>query len=517
MKADLILFNANVLTMDHSFPKAELVAVRNRKILHVTRNEKWKEFKDAHTIVFDCRKRTVLPGFIDAHCHLQAFAESLVNLKLDHSNVKSIQDIQAEIKAVSKHHPPGAWIRLAGYNEFYLNEKRHPSRWDLDQATLLHPVKLTHRSGHAHVVNSLALRLLNISGETPDPPGGLIDRDWQTGEPTGLLYGMGEFLAKLGPPPPHLDLNRGIQLANQKLLSHGITSLQDASPRNGIDRWRILKKWKEDGLLKPRITMMLGIEDIEELQNQSFSSYMGESQLLLRGVKILVHETTGQLYPSQKDLNQMVLKIHQSGLQAVLHAVEKSTIEASCSAVEFALQRFPRSDHRHRIEHCSVCPPSLAKRLAALEIMVVTQPSFIYYNGDRYLRTIPKEQLRYLYPLGTLLKNGVQVASSSDSPIVPINPLIGIYSAISRMAETGEFLSPEENISALEALQMSSIDAARSNFEEGMKGSITPGKLADIVVLNEDPTRVPIDEIRNIEVEMTILDGKVAWNKETSR
>ncbi|MCX5908724.1 MAG: amidohydrolase family protein, partial [Deltaproteobacteria bacterium] len=396
-------------------------------------------------------------------------------------------------------------------------EKRHPSRWNVDQATLLHPVKLTHRSGHAHVLNSLALKLLNISSETPDPPGGLIDRDCQTGEPTGLLYAMGNFLARRVPPLEHRELERGIKLANQELLSHGITSLQDASPRNGIDRWRLFTQWKKEGLLQPRIGMMLGIEALDGLQKQGFSGSMSASQLRLGGVKILVHETTGQLSPSQEDLNQMVLKIHQSGLQAALHAVEESTIEASCSAVEFALHRSPRNDHRHRIEHCSVCPPSLAKRLAALGIMVVTQPSFIYYNGDRYLRAVPDGQRSYLYPLATLLKNGVQVASSSDSPIVPINPLIGVYAASSRMAETGEVLSAEEKITALEALRMGTVYAARSNFEEKMKGSIIPGQFADLVVLSEDPTKVPTLEIRDIKVEMTILDGEVVWNKETSR
>lgn len=517
MKANLILSNANVLTMDPSCPMAEWVAMGNKKFLGIGENAKFGELKDAHTIVLDCKKKTILPGFIDAHCHLHAFAESLINLNLDRSNVKSIHDIQAVIKNAFLHLPPGSWIRAAGYNEFHLVEKRHPSRWDVDQATLLHPVKLTHRSGHAHVLNSFALRLLNISKETPDPPSGMIDRELQTGKPTGLLYGMGEFLAKHVPPLEQRDLERGIKLANQKLLSHGITSLQDASPRNGIDRWRMYAQWKKGGFLKPRIGMMLGIEAIDELRNQGFSASMSESLLRWGAVKIIVHETTGQLSPSQEDLNQMVLKIHQSGLQAALHAVEESTIEASCSAVEFALQRSPRSDHRHRIEHCSVCPPPLAKRLAALGIMVVTQPSFIYYNGDRYLRTVPNGQRSYLYPLATLLKNGVQVASSSDCPIVPINPLIGVYAASSRMAETGEILSPEEKITALEALRMGTVYAARSNFEEKMKGSIIPGQFADLVVLSEDPTKVPTLEIRDIEVEMTILDGEVVWNKETSR
>ena len=230
-------------------------------------------------------------------------------------------------------------------------------------------------------------------------------------------------------------------------------------------------------------------------------------------MKIILDETTGHLQPAQSELNEMVLRIHQAGFQACLHAVEEKTVEAACSAIEYALQKLPKSDHRHRIEHCSVCPPSLAKRLAALGIMVVTQPSFIYYSGDRYLQTVPAEELKHLYPIRTLLKSGVKVAASSDCPIAPANPLIGIYAATSRMTETGETVLPEEKITPEEALRMYGENAARATFEEGMKGSISPGKLADLVVLNGDPTKVPINEIKDLEVEMTILNGEIVWEK----
>ncbi len=512
MKADLILFNAKVLTMDPSNPKAELVAVKDKKILGIGENDILRELQGKYTVVIDCANKTILPGFTDAHCHLQAFAESLVNLNLDPSaGTKSIMDIQAKVKDVSRNLAPGTWIRAGGYNEFHLAEKRHPSRWDLDQATQVHPVKLTHRSGRAHALSSLALRRMNISKETPDPPDGLIDRDWQSGEPTGVLYGMGEFLAKRMPPLDYRDMERGIKLANQELLSHGITSLQDASPRNGIERWRLFERWKRDEIVKPRLSMMLAIEAFNKFRKQDFSISLSEELLRLGGVKVIVHETTGELSPSQGDLNQTILKIHQSGRQAIIHAVEESTIEAACSAIEFAFQRSPRDDHRHRIEHCSVCPPWLAKRLAASGITVVTQPGFIYPHGERYLATVPPEQLKYLYPLATLIRNGVQVACGSDCPMAPINPFIGIYSAVSRMAGNGEILSPEEKIPPLEAVRMYSLYAARSNFEDHKKGSITRGKLADLVVLNEDPTQVPVAEIKDIAVEMTFLDGELVW------
>ena len=512
--SDLIILNGNVITMDPVFPMAQLVAIKNSEILAVSKDDRLKELRQKNTEVINCNGKTVLPGFVDAHCHLHGFAERLVTLNLDPRNyVRSIPDIQDKIRELSKDLPSGTWMRGGGYNEFYLAEKRHPTRWDLDLASSIHPIKLTHRSGHAHVLNSLALKLLNISKETVGPIDGLIDRDHETGEPTGILYGMGDHLAKLIPPMDNGHLDRGIKLVNQELCSLGITSTCDASSRNNLMRWKMFQRWKESGLLKSRVCMTLGVEGYDEYQRHPFSTHVDRNQLTIRGVKIILHETTGQLSPGQEELNGMVLDIHRSGLQAILHAIEEKNIDAACNAIEFALKKFPRPDHRHRIEHCSVCTPSLAKRIDSLGIMVVTQPSFIYYNGERYLKTIPNSQLKYLYPTSTLIKNGVKVAGSSDCPVVSPNPIIGIYSAISRRTEGGEFVLPEERITPLEALKMFTDYAAKATLEEKIKGSITPGKLADLVVLSGDPTQLPVDEIKEIEVLMTILNGEVVWNK----
>jgi hypothetical protein len=512
--ADIILFNANVLTMDPLHPKADGVAIKDGKILSVATNDDLKKWKRKKTITIDCNGKTVLAGFIDAHCHLHALAESYVTLNLDpHHHVRSISDIQTKIKTSSQKLPSGTWIRGRGYNEFYLAEKRHPNRWDLDQVTSSHPIKLTHRTGHAHVVNSLALKMVGISNETPDPSDGLIDRDIKTGEPTGVLYRMGDFLSRKIPPLENQELDRGMKIANNELLSMGITSIQDASSHNGIEQGKMFCRWKEKGLLKPRVTMMLGSESFSAYRRKDFETQMDKSQLRLAGVKIILDETTGHLSPDQAELNEMVFRIHQSGFQACLHAVEENTVEAACSAIEYALKKLPKSDHRHRIEHCSVCSPPLAKKLAALGIIVVTQPSFIYYSGDRYLRTVPAEELKHLYPIRTLLESGVKVAASSDCPIAPPNPLMGIYAATSRKTETGEAVLSEEKITPEEALRMYGENAARTTFEEMMKGSISPGKLADLVVLNNDPTTAPIDEIKDIKVEMTILDGEIVWER----
>jgi len=513
MTADLVLYNANVVTLDSNCPRAQLVAVRGGKVLVVANNEALAELRGPETTVIDCHGQTVLPGFNDAHCHLVALAKSLISLNVSPAKVRCILDIQKEIKKLARNLPQGSWIRADGYNEFYLAEKRHPTRWDLDKASPVHPVKLTHRSGHAHVLNSLALALVGISKETPEPPGGIIERDLETGEPNGMLYDMGYFLGKRVPPLSDSELERGINLANQELLSLGITSIQDASPENDFQRWQMFKQWKGEGSLKCRLSLMLGVEGFNRYQKEGLPPDLSGSGSHLGGVKIVLQETTGQLSPSWEELEQIVPRIHQSGLQVAFHAVEETTVEAACSILKQILRKSPRPDHRHRIEHCSVCRPEMAKRLASLNAVVVTQPAFIYYNGDRYLQTVPESQLKHLYPFATLLQAGVKVAAGSDCPVVPPNPLIGIYAAISRRTETGEAVLPQESVSQLEALRMYTLNAAYSSFEEAVKGSITPGKFADLVVLSDDPGKVPIEEVKDLQVEMTIIDGEVVYRK----
>ena len=209
----------------------------------------------------------------------------------------------------------------------------------------------------------------------------------------------------------------------------------------------------------------------------------------------------------------MVLEIHMTGLQVAIHAITKKAIEAACTAIEYAVKRKPEIEHRHRIEHCAICPPSLAKRIASLGIIVVTQPPFIHYNGERYRHTVPEEQLAYLYPIRALQQHGIHVAASSDCPIVPPDPLTGIYAAVTRKDETGNVVGENERIPLTDALGLYTRNAARAMFEESLKGTITPGKLADLVVLNADPTRLTPDELKELKVEMTLIGGRVVWQR----
>jgi hypothetical protein len=257
--------------------------------------------------------------------------------------------------------------------------------------------------------------------------------------------------------------------------------------------------------------MLLGANFSELDETDEYRNAPGANDPRITGIKIILDETTGALQPAQSELNEIVMKAHQKGFQVAIHAIEQTAVESACSAIGNALQHFPRADPRHRIEHCSVCDPVLAKRLASLGVIVVTQPAFIYYSGDRYLKTVPRQDLAYLYPLKTLMKNGVSVAASSDSPIDPPNPLIGLYSSVTRRSETGQVVTGEQAVTPWAALGMYTHHAARATFEEGIKGSIAPGKAADLIMLSDDPTRVPVQEIRNIKVEMTMIGGDIVW------
>jgi predicted amidohydrolase YtcJ len=502
--ADLILHNATVITPDTVLPPGYMVAIRHGMIVSISKEDDIDTFRGPLTEVIDCQGMTVLPGFNDAHCHAIGFAERFLSVNLKFNAMLSISDIVKQVQEASQTIPEGNWITVRGYNMFYLTDKRHPNRWDLDKATLRHPVKLMHRTGHMHVLNSLALKLAGITRYTEEPPGSIIERDLETGEPSGVLHNMGGYLAKMTPSLTDSDMEHGAKLASERLLSLGITSVQDASVRNDIHRWELFQRLKKKGLFKPRVTMMFGVDSFAQYNRQGLSPRSSDNQLRLGGVKIIIHEVTGELTPPQNELNKKVLGLHRSGHQVVLHAIEENTLDAACN---------PRHGHRHRIEHCSVCTYEMVKRLKKLKVAVTTQPSFIFYNGERYLGTVPDTQLAHLYPIGRLMKAGIVVAGSSDCPVIPPDPLAGIYAALSRKTEKGRRLLEKECISPIEAIRMYTRNAAYVNFEDTVKGLIAPGYVADIIVLDGNPVELAPEEILKLSVRLTVLDGKIVWRK----
>jgi predicted amidohydrolase YtcJ len=512
MSADLVLTNANVITMNPSQPTAGLVAIKGKKIWLVGDNDQLGEVRGAKTKLIDCGGRTVVPGFNDAHCHIFSFIIKLGSIDLSPPAISSIADIKAAIRNRAWNTPAGNWITASDYNEFYLAEKRHPNRRDLDEVAPEHPVVLYHRSLHACVLNSLALAMAGITSQTPEPPGAIIERELDGGQPSGRLFEMVRYIrGQVLPPLSDEELAEGMAVASRHYLSMGITSLQEASANNDYKRWLTLKRFQDNGQLKGRVAMLFGFDALAQFQERGLEFGAGDERLRLGGVKVLVNETTGRLQPPPEELNRQALESHRAGFQLAIHCIEPGTVAAAITALEYVDGQLSLAGRRHRLEHCSECPPELLERLVKLKAAVVTQPPFLYSSGERYIATVPPERQRWLYRIKSFLDAGLTVAGSSDSPIAPDNPLLGIYAAVTRRAKSGQEVLPEEAISAEQALAMYTINAAYASFEENIKGAIAPGELADMVILSADPLKALPELIKDIKVEMTILDGRVVW------
>jgi predicted amidohydrolase YtcJ len=500
--ADIVLKNVNVITMDGNRPLAALVAISGDTITFAGLESELESVTGAKTKVIDGNGRTVLPGFNDAHLHFFSLVQKLLSIDLGPPAVSSIADIKEAIRGKAANTPPGTWLRGTNYNEFYLAEKRCPTRWDIDEAAPDHPVFLSHRSLHACVLNSLALELVGIHRDTEEPPGARIERDLDTGEPNGILVDMPSVM----PPFTQAEFEEGVRLADRELLAHGITSFQDATYKNSPERWQTVRRWQENGKLRSRVNMMTGPETRHRFQEAGMVTGAGDNRLQLGAVKLLL-----AVRPDQEEVNRLALGAHEAGFQLAFHAIAESTVAAATAALEYVNQKSPTAGRRHRIEHCGECPPYLLERLKRLGSVIVTHPASLYYSGERYLATVPESQLLWLYRVRSPLENGMVVAAASDAPVTPVNPLVGIYGAVTRRAASGQVLLPEERIPAAQALALYTVNAANASFEENIKGSIMPGKLADMVILSDDPTRVPPEKIKDIKVEMTIIGGEVVW------
>lgn len=519
MTADLLLTNARILTLNPLQPLAEAVAVRGETILAVGNSDDLETISGPTTRVIDCQGQTLMPGFVDSHCHLLALASSLTGVNCGEETVPGIGDLQRIIRSQAKQTPPGEWIRGHGYDDLSFLEKRHPTRWDLDEATTQHPVRINHRSGHATVLNSRGLALAGVDQNTPDPVDGVIHRDPNTGEPTGLLFEMAGFLRKrLGPRPDQPD--QSIGALNQKLLECGITSVQDAGPHNELARWTVFRDLVDSGKLLSRMTMMAGAKHLEEFTANGMGCGFGDNRLRLGHAKIMLTLTTGELNPPLPELKALVSRCHRRGFPVAIHAVEIEAVIAAATVLgdeRLILDCENSAAIGDRIEHCSECPSDVLSVVKASGATVVTQPGFIYWNGDRYLIRVEPELLPNLYAIDSLRDAGVPVAFSSDAPVIDPNPWHGIYSAVTGYTRLGARLPEPEaknlrsGTSVLEALRMYSIGGACSEGTQQVKGNIVAGKLADLILVDADPTQTDKSDLKDIKTVLTIIGGSVVW------
>ena len=530
---DLLLTNATVASMRPSRPPDEAVAIIGERIAWVGSAADARRELGPIGRTIDLGGATVLPGFIDAHNHLILLGHWLNQVDCSASAVRSIPDIVDAIAARSRTVPAGTWIEGHGYDDTRLAERRHPSRTDLDAATPDHPVLIHHISGHMSVVNSRGLELAGIGHGTPDPVGGRVDRDPSSWEPTGLLQEQAQTLL----PVPFTPQEPGTLLESLRsggvaYLEAGVTSSHEAGIFSPPELGAFQTAWAE-GWLAQRTYLMFRIDFVPWIEALGLQGGFGDARLRFGALKLvadgsLIGRTAavsepflddpaprniGMLTIPPDELHDLISRGHGLGWQMAVHAIGDRAIETTLDGFERAMARLPRPDPRHRIEHCGVLRPDLIRRIGQLGVIPVSQPPFITEFGDGFLRHLGHARCQLTYPLRAFLKAGIPVAGSSDSPVSSHRPLLGIQAAVTERTADGAEFAPAERLTAEEAIRMYTIHAAHASFDERDKGTIEPGKLADLVVLGHDPMTVAPESIASIPVLATVVGGVFVYER----
>lgn len=531
MTIDLLLTNANVLTMDPAKPAASAVGISGERIVWVGDADDVRTHLSGVERTLDLNGATVLPGFNDAHHHLLLLGHWLSQINCSFPTVRSIADILAAVGERAAVTPEGEWIEGRGYDDNKLAERRHLTRWDLDRVAPNHPVSIRNASGHMSVINSRALELSGITRATEAPFGGTIHIDPATDEPSGLLQEQAQRLVPLSfIPEDPATLRRCLEVASQAYLAAGITSSQEAgifsTPEFGVYQ----RAWAA-GELPLRTYLMIRTNFLDALETLGISTGFGDDRLRIGCLKImsdgsLIGRTAAVSEPfledpnpnnlglemmPQAELDETIWRGHRAGWQVAIHAIGDRGIEMCLDGYERALARLPRTDHRHRLEHCGILRPDLIRRIKELGVIPVGQPPFIYEFGDGFLRHLGRERAQLTYALKTVLDAGIPLAGSSDSPVSSYQPLIGIKVAVTERTATGTEFAPNEAISVEEAISLYTSRAAYASFDEARKGTVTAGKLADFVVLGADPRAADPDQLDTIPVQATISGGRVVY------
>jgi len=521
LEPTLAILNANIFTLNPKQPKAQALAIYEGKIVAVGSNQEIHMHIGKNTKITDAKNKTIVPGFVDCHVHMTGFGHSPQSLEL--RDVKSIREMQQKLREHARKNPEKSWIIGGRWDQEKFIEKRYPTRWDLDKAVSDKPVLLQRVCGHLAVVNSKALALAGITKNTL-VEGGKVDLDETTGELNGILRENAvDLIWNVIPKPSIKELEDACLLACRKAAEAGLTGVHWilGSP----DEVSILQKLNSEGKLPIRVYLGISVDYLDELIALGIISGFGNDMLKIGFVKILADgslgartaalkepysdkpETSGMMLYTQKTLNRLIQKAHNAGLQLAVHAIGDKAVETVLDAFEKAQKRFPRKNCRHRIEHCSVLSQKLIKRMKRLAIIASVQPHFVV--SDFWVQErVGRARARWVYPFKALMREGLVVASGSDCPVEPINPILGIWAAVVK----ANFR--EENLTVEEALKTYTVNAAYASFEENKKGTIEKGKYADLTVLSANPFSTNPDKIKDIVIEMTIVNGKIVYARE---
>lgn len=524
--ADLVLLNGKIITVDAKDTITEAVAVKDGIIIKVGTNDEVQPFIGSDTEILDLNGKTVTPGLIDSHTHLIYYGQienDYVNLRPP--EVTSIADIVSKVAERVSQISPGEWVIGDGF--FKLTDVRLPTRWDLDSVSPDNPVFLNSIGGHFGTANSKALEIAGIDKDTPNPVGGVIGKDPNTGEPTGILWNHPamDLVRKYYPQFTLEDLVEDVKFAQERYISEGVTGFQDVNTRGYI---RLQAYQAAENELKLRGYLLFTIENERdvtislehtELFTGPMLSYIG-NKFLLDGQPPTSY--TYEPHPGTYDLptwdpdtlKSVVKELHRAGHQLAFHVMGDRAIDMALDAIEEALNDTPRPDHRHRLEHVMIPTTEAIERIKRLGVVVSIQPGAIYTGGDIYIKIWGAERVQRLMPLRSFLDAGIPVALGSDFPTVPeLAPQLALWEAVARQTSSGVVIAPQESITIQEALRAHTMGSAYAAFEENIKGSIEEGKFADMVVWSHDLYSIPLGEFKNLKVEITIVGGKIVYRE----
>ena len=533
---ELALVNGVIMRVEPD-ETAEAVAVSNGRISAVGTDAEIRGLTGSKTKTVDLKGRTVLPGFVESHCHPFIAGSAIVSY-VDCSTPpnNSIDDVVKRLSAKAEETEKGKWIRGMGYDDTGISDNRHLTRQDLDRASTEHPITISHISGHLNYANSLALKTVGISKSTPDPEGGKIARD-DNGEPTGVLLEQGVLQLML----PHLpketadDVRRGLKAAAEALLRVGVTSFHDASfgVSFGNLSWKAYIDAYEEAMKSgafPIRVYGLAMAAPAALEPGGYRPTISPERMRVNAIKIISDgsiqgytgllsqpyhdkpDTMGIATTAESKVYELVTAARKQGMQVATHANGDAAIESVLNVYERVLKEHPKEEHRFRLEHCQMTRVYQLYRMAKLGVCASFFNTHVYYWGDRHRdRFIGEERASRISPLASALKKGIKFGLHSDWFVSPVNPIRNIATAVNRLTSSGKLLGPEQRIGVKEAIRAMTIDAAYLGFEEKIKGSIEVGKLGDFVVLSDNPLTVDPAKIADISVEMTIIGGKVEY------
>ena len=500
--------SAEIVLLNGKFPVGDgnstALAVAGEQVVATGNDRDIRRLVTPRTTVLDCDSRTVIPGIVDAHCHILATAAASLWVDCRPSATRDVEEIVDTLRRSAA--SGDGWIRGYGYDDSPVGLGRHLNRYDLDRVSITRPVRVEHRSGHACALNSHALGSVGIDRRTPDPTGGVIARDHE-GEPSGLLLEMGDWLRDRAGGSEDASpgqMEQAIRDFGNRLLAYGITAVTDAGPGNGLDRWRYFQKVTGDGTLPLRLTMMVGFDRLEEMQaaGLGYGATANQGLLAVGHAKIMLTASTGQLRPDPDRLVEMVAHAHELGFPAAIHAVERDAVVAAALAIGDAPPVKGGDGNRipDRIEHCAECPPDVLELVAQSGAVVVPNPGFLHYDGERYLRTVAADLLPHLYPVAALADRQVPVALGSDAPVVEPNPWASMAAALSRQTADGADIGGMQVPSVSEALALHS----------GQR-RIAPGMPADLAVVEPNPFLISPAGLPKVRAAATIIAGRLVW------